>query len=83
MVSQFEGLVPGGVEAALDGLCLLFALTSGVWDQFQLHIRVGQTIGVHRNQIPALFNCRERQRSREGNIRQQQLGLSHPPGVKT
>lgn len=40
LVSQFEGLVPGRVEAALDGFCLLFALTPGVWDQFQLDVGI-------------------------------------------
>lgn len=40
LVSQFEGLVPGRVEAALDGLRLLFTLTPRVWDQFQLHVGV-------------------------------------------
>lgn len=38
--SQFEGLVPGGVEAALDGLGLLFALVARVRDQLQLHVGV-------------------------------------------
>lgn len=37
---QFKGLIPGGVEAALDGLGLLFTLAAGVWDQFKLHIGV-------------------------------------------
>lgn len=59
LVLQFKGLVPDRVEAALDGLRLLFALTPRVWDQFQLHVGVWQPIGVHRNQIPALFNCRK------------------------
>lgn len=39
-VLQFEGLVPGGVEAALNSFGLLFALTSRIRDQFQLHIGV-------------------------------------------
>lgn len=53
---QFKGLIPGGVEAALYGLGLLFTLAAGIWDQFKLHVGVWQTVGVHRNQIPALFD---------------------------
>lgn len=37
---QFEGLVPGGVQAALDGLGLLLALAARVRDQLQLHVGV-------------------------------------------
>lgn len=37
---QFKGLIPGGVEAALDGLGLLLALVARVRDQFQLHVGV-------------------------------------------
>lgn len=53
---QFKGLIPGGVEAALYGLGLLFTLTARIWDQFELHVGVWQTIGVHRHQVPALFD---------------------------
>lgn len=61
---QFKGLVPGGVEAALDGLGLLFTLTAWVWDQFELHVGVWQTVGVHRNQIFALFDCKRREQEK-------------------
>lgn len=37
---QFKGLIPGGVQAALYGLGLLFTLAAGVWDQFKLHVGV-------------------------------------------
>lgn len=37
---QFKGLIPGGVEAALDGLGLLLALVARVRDQLQLHVGV-------------------------------------------
>lgn len=37
---QFKGLIPGGVEAALYGLGLLFTLIARIWDQFQLHVGV-------------------------------------------
>lgn len=40
IVLQFKGLVPGGIEAALHSFGLLFALTSGIWDQFKLHVGV-------------------------------------------
>lgn len=53
---QFKGLIPGGVEAALYGLGLLFTLAAGIWNQFKLHIGVWETIGVHGNQIPSLFD---------------------------
>lgn len=52
--SQDKGLVPGGVERGADGPGLLFGLILGVWDEFELHIRVWQTIGVHGNQISGL-----------------------------
>lgn len=39
-VLQSEALVPGGVEAAFDGLGLLFALALGIWDQFEFDVRV-------------------------------------------
>lgn len=61
---QFKGLVPGGVEAALDGLGLLLALVARVRDQLQLHVGVWQTVGVHGNQILALFDWEEEDRRR-------------------
>lgn len=39
-VSQFKGLVPNRVEAALYGLGLLFTLAAGIWDQFEFHVGV-------------------------------------------
>lgn len=40
VVLQLKGLVPDGVEAAFDGLGLLFALAAWIWDQFELHVGV-------------------------------------------
>lgn len=58
---QFKGLVPGGVEATLDGLGLLFGLIARVWDQFELHVGVRESVGVHGHKIPALFDWRTRE----------------------
>lgn len=38
--SQSEGLVPLGVQGALDGFGLLLALTFGVGNEFQLHVGI-------------------------------------------
>lgn len=51
--SQGEGLVPLGVEVGADGLGLLLGLVLGVGDELQLDVGVGQTVGVHGNQVPA------------------------------
>ncbi len=62
--SQDEGLVPGGVERGADGAGLLFGLILGVWDEFELHIRVWQTIGIHGNQISGLTHWLKRKKLR-------------------
>lgn len=69
-VSQFKGLVPNRVEAALYGLGLLFTLAAGIWDQFEFHVGVWQTIGVHRNQIPGLFDWLEKGKKEVGKERE-------------
>lgn len=50
---QAEGLVPLGVEVGADGLGLLLGLVLGVRDELELDVGVGQTVGVHGNQVPA------------------------------
>ena len=53
---QLEGLVPGGVQVALDGAGLLFALAAWVRDELQLHVGVRKAVGIHGDQVPGLFD---------------------------
>lgn len=50
---QCKSLVPGGVEGTLDGFGFLLAFALGVRNQFELHVRVRQAIGVHGHQVPS------------------------------
>jgi len=63
--SQREALVPGGVEAASDGLGLLLALTLWIWDELELDVGVRQAVGVHGNQVPGLFDCDNKKKASE------------------
>lgn len=51
--SQVEGLVPLGVEVGADGLGLLLGLVLGVGGELDLDVGVGQTVGIHGDQVPA------------------------------
>lgn len=51
--SQVEGLVPLGVEVGADGLGLFLGLVLGVGDELDLDVGVGQTVGIHGDQVPA------------------------------
>ena len=54
--SQREGLSPLGVQRGADGFGFLFALVLGVRNKLQLHIGIGETIGVHWDEVPGLAN---------------------------
>ena len=52
--TQGEGLVPAGVQRALDGLGLLLALALRVGDEFQFDVRIRRPVGVHWNEVTGL-----------------------------
>lgn len=56
---QNESLVPGGIEAGLDRFRLLLGFPRVAWNQFQFHIRICQTVRIHRVQVPRFINCKE------------------------
>jgi len=50
-------LIPDWVERRLDGFGLEFEFVSSiVWDQLYFDVGIGETIGIHGNQVLALLD---------------------------